>query len=493
MSFREISTREGALTDLNGNRLDFTRCNEAGTASYIIYVDALDSNKVKAKITTTGQVVYSNSDAITVINAAISALGGTGSDITGGGRVHLTPALYLTTATLQMKKFTALEGQGPKSTVVQPQSDFDAITMDAVSSDGSGWAIRNLGIDMNNKNGNGIQSTAACSQDNSEHALENLYVKNVSAGYWGMNLARPMQVQGRGIKITSNGGGILLDNTAQSIHYGNSQFDGIDINLTGQKSTALYVLGYPNNYIDFIGFGKLDIMSIGTYHNNTGVEIDYGQHISFDHLLLESFDTCSFKTIKGIGIHVKSGYMHSSGAATDGILLTGATGECDFEKIEFNSGRGYAFRNRSTISSVGRNPGTQAVKLRDCLFQTSPADGIDLGFNTIASDNMGLNRMIQVTNPFYDTQVAYDGTNNYSIRLTGGVNAAPASGRRYLATHTSYLISVTGGKVSSIVISDRDGNQIASLGTSCLGYFLRRGYAITVTYSSAPTVSVWDA
>lgn len=71
--------------------------------------------------------------------------------------------------------------------------------------------------------------------------------------------------------------------------------------------------------------------------------------------------------------------------------------------------------------------------------------------------------------------------------------ALPTSATRYQASLMSYYVTVSGGTVSAISITTPNGNVVATLGTSCQGYYLAQGFAITVTYSVNPTVTVFQA
>jgi hypothetical protein len=62
--------------------VDHTRRNEAECASYTIYVDALDDNRIKAKNGNTGTIDYwDSSNTAKVINQAIAALAIVGGQI----------------------------------------------------------------------------------------------------------------------------------------------------------------------------------------------------------------------------------------------------------------------------------------------------------------------------------------------------------------------------------------------------------------------------
>ena len=50
-------------------------------ASYIVFVDSADGNKIKAKNGTTGKIEYSGTDGATVIQSAINALPNSGGAI----------------------------------------------------------------------------------------------------------------------------------------------------------------------------------------------------------------------------------------------------------------------------------------------------------------------------------------------------------------------------------------------------------------------------
>jgi len=127
----------GALTMLVGQRLGFgstgqvysqdtpnptTTAEYVDFPSYVIFIDASDGNTIKARNGTTGKIDHSDTDATTVINNAINALG------TTGGKLFLREGTYSIGDAILISSKTSLVGSG-RGTVLQFDggTGFDAM------------------------------------------------------------------------------------------------------------------------------------------------------------------------------------------------------------------------------------------------------------------------------------------------------------------------------------------------------------------------------
>ena len=106
-------------------------------------------------------------------------------------------------------------------------------------------------------------------------------------------------------------------------------------------------------------------------------------------------------------------------------------------------------------------------------------------------NNYNLNPMGKTSFPFHRSYWMNSAHGAIAITPNSDDNrATPENGQNYTARDLDYLITSIGGTVSDITIWDQNGVVVLTGATTLSHYYLPWGYAITWTYSGAPTVTV---
>jgi hypothetical protein len=169
-------------------------------------------------------------------------------------------------------KRTYLEGISPETTILQASANMtDAgIVVDATDIIWTDWAIENLLIDMNSKNGHGIYSTHG-DQTNyfCRQSMQNLRVYNVNPGYVGINVQDLRQIRMKHIRVRSSGTCIKFRTTS-----GQNTGDGVyeDFLLGGKDTTnwiGIDIAGNLNQAGTISTWNGIRIGGSGTYAAGT--------------------------------------------------------------------------------------------------------------------------------------------------------------------------------------------------------------------------------
>lgn len=216
-------------------------------ALYLIFVDASDSNKIKALNGITGAVDYSGSDAATVINAALSAMTSGGELFVKAGTYDLSSSIYL-----HNRQNILITGEGG-STILSASGTYEAVIYLLGSSNST---IQNLTIngDQSSYDVKGISLAA------SDHiTISNVTVQNCleggilsyQGGYEKILNSRSLGNGAAGSQA-GYGSGIDLDSSSFSLISGNVVASNYRIGIwaTGTSATTYGYLITNNTVYD---------------------------------------------------------------------------------------------------------------------------------------------------------------------------------------------------------------------------------------------------
>jgi len=196
--------------------------------SYIIFKSG---STYYARACGAGLSNYNGTDAATVIQSAINALGADGA-----GVICVKKGEYDLQTSLTIGKKTILQGEGCQNTIFKVATNINAITISSNDTIGC-WQINNLQIDMDSKNGHAIYTLhASDSGGRGRYKISNVIIENVASGYAGMYLTNIFNLLIENIRIRTAGTGIDLRQATYSIDFGNSQLNSIRIGLLGANA-----------------------------------------------------------------------------------------------------------------------------------------------------------------------------------------------------------------------------------------------------------------
>ena len=333
------------------------------SANYLVFIDAADSNKIKARNGLTGAIDYSGTDAATVIQAALNALNTAGN----GGSVFIREGQYFISKTLTVYSGLSIEGvrssgftyAGTSSTAcglyaggttlynlnndVSYTSTVDCFVATSIN---PSLTIRNLRLEGFRK------AIALGSQDNyaSKLDLENIEAYGCVVGFEITNLYRSLLVNlyahscQTGLHIINNflnwnagnsvitypkvGGyvaadlaGIIIENTNRT---GNGMMNLLTINhpeviLSGltTPTAAIKLNGYSGNPLAFITITDTDLEGTSL---TAGISASYVSSSYFtSHYVSNSVPFFTGSTVnRSVITEIQSG--------SGGITLTASTG-----------------------------------------------------------------------------------------------------------------------------------------------------------------------
>jgi parallel beta-helix repeat protein len=239
-------------------------------ALYLIFVDAGDSNKIKALNGITGVVDYSGPDAATVINAALSAMRNGGELFLKAGTYHLSSPIYLPN-----RWNILITGEG-NSTILSASGTFQGVIYFLGSSN---CTVRSLTIDggMPTYTAEGITITSSKYITVEDVKIEHCLSDAISSYQAPYIIIRSSTIVNNGgpTSPAGFGDGIGLDTSSNSTITDNiiegNYLNGIWITSTGASvSTGDVIEGNQVNYNAAAG-GNWAGITIGT---TTGVVND---------------------------------------------------------------------------------------------------------------------------------------------------------------------------------------------------------------------------
>lgn len=211
----------------------FNQYYASKNASFIIYNDG---ETYVAASGLTGAVAYSGTDASTVIQNAINAIG------TAGGTIHITSGIYPLKSTLHLgQKYVIIQGEGVGTTTLRHAGDVVNLT-NANYAFNYFQALRDLTIDGVDKSGIGILGYQVCWQ---KEVLRNVRIINCDIGFylnysWGgtiYNLA--VEYCNTGIRIERVSGFKFFAGASQNCRIG--------VHLVGGTGNSFYGMDIESN------------------------------------------------------------------------------------------------------------------------------------------------------------------------------------------------------------------------------------------------------
>jgi parallel beta-helix repeat protein len=422
-----------------------------------------------------GQVAGGLTDAVTVINNAI-----TSTYNAGGGIVHLKPATYVCNSRLYMNNNVELEGEG-YGTILRAKDGYN--TYSILIANNYGCKIRNLQLDGNKANQTsdtyGVYITGAGSYDN---VIEDCYIHDFR--YSGIfiqngaykNVIRNNRIENNGVSV-SDGWCIALynsvvDNIVTLNRLISNPARGCIMVANNGSSRNIIT---KNVVYDGGAVSKNGIMVTGSCRGN----------VVTDNVILSTY-TWAGQYYFGIEIYTDS----DENIVGHNTLLCQNVGtgypagiqvdtNSDMNIVHGNTVRGF-YQGICVINTCNRNALCDNTVTGCSQFgvlisgsscnNTLLANNIIYG-NTNNIQNSGTGTII-IDNPGYNPQAA----------STPSVPASPATFGPYAYP---MMVVVYGGTVSDITV------RSLSTGLTSGTFYLYPGDTIVITYTVAPTVKLY--
>jgi hypothetical protein len=328
----------GVITNLvysqDNTNLRYLRTEQS--ASYVIFIDTTDSNKIKARNGTTGKIDYSGTDAATIINYAITAL-------TNGGRVLIKAGTYTinsTTTTYINVNRNNIEfcGEG-NATHLQLQNNAGTSESQGfvVYVTGNHCTIHSIQIDGNasNQNSDNQYATGIYGYNCSDLRVYDCYVHdNVTYGI-AFGPVTDGLVENCYIQNSWANGIIFYESTrCSAINNIIDTASDVGISLSGPSGVDYAAVG---NQIYNMTLGK------SPFSQNTGIGIDAGDNGTVNHVVIADnvIDTALFGVVSSSGsgtnidVIIKGNNIYNTGKSgsynnqtiycinTNGLIISG--------------------------------------------------------------------------------------------------------------------------------------------------------------------------
>jgi len=547
----------GVITNLvysqDNTHLRYLRTEQ--TASYVIFIDTTDSNKIKARNGTTGKIDYSGTNAGTIINEAISAL-------TNGGKIFIKAGTYTLTATLAPTTSNIeLCGEGFAS-ILKLGNSINNRNLQLLGV--SNWHIHDLAFDGNRANqdqsvDSNSQSCYVIQLGNANHiTIDHCYIHD--ARNMGINTFTCNDINiydnyvqncdSNGITIANGSGSSvakIMRNTVDGTSdvgisvqiaiqvtvsdnctlnsflglsaYGVNSGYGIDIEGTGNQNITIADNNLNGAGISLVGTNtdtKIRGNNIynlqGTGQGQSGIYIQYGTQLTVEDNAIDtnqhfgpygiatgangyrglSIIGNTINNLNGVGINVVS--------ATDLILSDNSFYNIsNYPAIYISDCTGVTMNNNIIDTTVGAAAGIQLGN-----YNGSGSDYLTITGNQIRNSQNNNQILIDTGPNGVGPHTIF--TNNLgsnpvglisqpfgtaSIGL-GGTGATPFPSTDYTANGSDLIINVTGGTGVSITIKDGAGNTVQSGLSTITQTLLPYGFKINFgTFTSVPAVSVF--
>lgn len=279
---------QGNLTFQNGNISYSGYIALNGTQQLIqesvgVLVNQNGSN-VESWYGTNSSLFMRNSDFSTVMNSARATFGTLASG--ASGLIYVRNGTYSVTSTVIIGKETQIICDS--GVVFNVTADVTAIQIDPSVVTPVTWGLKYVHIQMNNHLGNGIYSAHAGQNSIlSEPFMNDVLIDGVANGYYGIYMLDPSAMSWDTVRVQYNGTGVYFGhgNVDTGTNYGNSIFNFLDLNPTGNNAVGLDIQGGYNGGNDSLNlaeFHRLQTYPYGGYWNGTiGVRINTERLISF--------------------------------------------------------------------------------------------------------------------------------------------------------------------------------------------------------------------
>jgi len=212
---------------------------------------------------------------------------------------------------------------------------------------------------------------------------------------------------------------------------------------------------------------------------------------------------CLFKNIAGIVIRLNEDVSLGGHTPPSSIIIEGNTFHSCGADLSSTYGLiwGDAGCNdllvKNNVFGVGTAPASAyplklAGTINRMVFEGNSVNGLTNKMPQFAAastdirirDNPGLNPTNKITNHINNT--------NSTIGTYGGTTATPTTATNYTVVGSDIILTVTGGSGVTVAIKDGSGsNTVSSEAPPVNGRYVPVGYKVQITFSSAPTVTVF--
>jgi len=313
ISFRVYAATHPAFT---------TIIEEGSMVETVNYAVFRDGSTYYAKNGTTGEIVYSGTNASEIGNNVVNGLPSIGGAVSFAAAEYEmdSPIVIVGGGPTPPTKTIKISGAGRFATIFKATT---ATNMFEVSN-GASVVLEYFYIDMNNKNGHGIvglNSGASFDRSFQKSYIHDIEIRGVVSGYWCMYLTNIYITNTwDNLYLRSGGGGIYME--CDSVGYGNNHFGNIMVSLYGNDGIGVKLF---KNAVAFSlnSWERLHIDggSAGGASGNLALELDGSNYNSFSYLEIEHAKYCvkMGETQSTHGNTILSGYFYVE--ETDGVMF----------------------------------------------------------------------------------------------------------------------------------------------------------------------------
>lgn len=260
---------------------------------------------------------YTGTDAFTIFQSAVNTLTPHGSPGTGGGKIffighyNLSDEIVISGWESGGIPYSQLilQGEGYSSQLKQTTPGKNAL----VIKNGASVSLRDFVVTAGSSSKSCILGD--CTGSDTEFSLykstiDNVYCYGANPSYPSVLLINFALVNvGHMLVENPSGDGLVLQNSSNSVLYGNSNFDFL--HLTAAKTApyaALKIISTNTVPMNLLTFGNITTTS-GYY----GIYTDYAQHCTFNFVDIEGIPVCIGLGAAASGLNNTSGMTFNSG------------------------------------------------------------------------------------------------------------------------------------------------------------------------------------
>jgi hypothetical protein len=310
-----------------------------------------------------------------------------------------------------------------------------------------------------------------------------LYITNIKYNYAAIKLIDPFRLSFNNIFVNTNGTGIYFGvDPALTTHYGNSQFNHIQINLMASNAIGLDLESGTTYVLNLMQWTYVDVLGGTLLTNTTGIRLAGVQTSEFSHIDIEFPNTgiellsSAAPTLSLNNVFTNVQIYNAQQYAM--VFHGGGQRNCVY-------GGSFSGVNSSVYLIADENWWSTTYERSQNLIngvQLGPVGRVDLSWDTITVDCPFFNPVGVVVNPF--------GTilNMPIFSVSQGWQALPDNGTWYRAAGTDWIVNCTGGTGVSITVADPSGNYMITGASSLNMFSLPLGYQLKMTWSASPTM-----
>jgi len=439
--------------------------------SYSIF---MSGSTVEAENCATGAVVYSGTDAATVINDAISALS------PSGGRVFIESGTYTISTTIGTYSASnnniELYGQG-NATILQAATNLNSDVIGVYNA--NGWYIHDLQVNGNRANQNGAGQGGGYDgielYNSSNGVVEHNYVHDVKTV--GIYLSGTNDKTLDNLVVNSNANGIQV--------YGYSNYLIEDNTINGASDVGISISGMSATQT------ISGVVCEGNIITNINLDVSpYG--VNSGDGIITGDNGIAGNGIAGGNITISNNYIDVAYVGmwisqTQGVIVSGNTiiptattgwgagiaiGEADEEPTE----NALIESNLISSASTGIYIYSSATSTVQFLKNTITSTSLPIATNSapvIIEGNIGYNPVGPISSPISGSTI-----------VDSGSSSKWTSGTTYTNWESPKVLSISGGTVTAIEVN----GQALSPTTSTIT--LQPGDTFSITFSSTPTIKV---